>query len=380
MIIVDAARASREMLRQNTLKFQVEVVDHAHKTDAMYISAKSKQYQSDHLPIAHSESIAMTWNTLNRCSTSFDAERGIVKRTNNGFIINETIVEYKNRFLNNLSYLGEFIRRHNADPLNIPVKIACLQETSKEVIDVAPADGKVTLAQIDSQLKNINFTICSQLSEVVTTNQQNTYLVQEYGNKKSRVLMTAYDATKVEYRGVVSLPKTICEQHLEHNCFQASQFFDKEAQKLFIVVNVHQDWDLVNIATDLGKGPVAAHDIYNILEYFHRMDIPCIVTGDFNTKNIGLTNEAGKAVININANVTWNIPNNVVNKDACDHIIMNEKYCRVLYPALLKNRLETDNSNLIANNSVSLFATSINSTRACSPNAAPLNTFMFRNT
>jgi hypothetical protein len=246
-----------------------------------------------------------------------------VLETNNGFNRNEDAEAYKKRLIDNLMHLGVLVKSHNSHPSNVPVSVLCMQE-------ITP--GALTPAEMESLFNHHHFTMrCGDEKET----KPEQYLTQECTEKKNELLAIAYDPSKVKFVELCALPAHLSKVQRDENRFQAVKFFDKKTKQEFVAVNVHQNWGAVNAshAGDASLSP-ATKDIAILLEHFYKMGVACIITGDFNTNNIKLSAEAGKIIIGKNANMFWDLAKGVYQSDSCDHIIMNEKYCREFLPAL----------------------------------------------
>lgn len=300
-------------------KFEVAVVTHAKDADEIKKALSSEGDRSDHKAIASDESIALTWNTLKRCHVDLDVS-GKVLLTNNGYNKKEDFLTYKKRLEGNLIYIGQLAQALSKSSTQLPISVLCLQEVSTDVLKPE---------EIDALLKKNQFTI-----RAGKDSKSEEYLVKICTEKKNELLVTAYDPEKVKYIEICALPATISEIQIHENRILAVKFFDKTIEKEFVVVNVHQNSAAVNVAQDEAKSSSAVFDVAHLLEHFQKMNIACIVTGDFNTKTIPLSEEAGKMILNLNANIYWDLHSQSFQPDSCDHIIMNEKYYREFMPYL----------------------------------------------
>jgi hypothetical protein len=305
-------------------KFAFETVTHTNSVSEIRNLLKTMNDCSDHLPVMHRDALTATWNMLKQCSVE-ENEVGIVIKTNNGFNRGESPAEYQARLISNLGDIGKLASAQTSDLANIPVTVLCLQEITSDALK--PID-------IDQQLRASGFTIYRNPEQV------EAHLIQECTEKKDEILVTAYDYNKVACLESYSIPASILSTTQANEArFQATKFMDKATQQVFVVVNAHQNWDAVNVTHANESEPSSNHDVMHILDYFQKLGLPCIITGDFNTTNIPLPTENGKIVIGKNANMCWNFKTAGYQLDSCDHIVMNEKYYREFLPNMRQNLL-----------------------------------------
>jgi hypothetical protein len=297
-------------------KFEVQVVSHANDVDEIVKILEKNGNCSDHLPVTHFEVMTLTWNMLKKCRVLIDSDSRRVVSTNNGFNINEDIDSYKMRLKKNLSYVVNLVSSYNENPFCLPISVLCLQEITADAL---------SLDEIDELLQVNHFTVKAS---------DGYYLAQKCGSRKDELLMMAYDPRKITYVGSYPLSEIDGLAQMSEARFQAIKFLDQLTQIEFVILNLHQNWRMVNTVDDMKEEPAGVEDIYYILQYFQKMEIPCIITGDFNTKKIKLPKEAGKIVIGLNANMFWNLEKGQYQLDSCDHIIMNEMYVRKVLPIL----------------------------------------------
>lgn len=259
---------------------------------------------SDHLPMHDSDSIVMSWNTLQRCTSRKAVNNGEVTVFNNGFCKVESEDDYRTRTAGLLAWLThEYVSSVNNSPGQAPVKIICLQEMEAGEDDIEKhLSNGFRIARLGGKPGSIS---------------------HKYAKQCQLVMLHSADVEPVEKCDLSSLNLVKAER------YQAVRFRHAQTKTDFIVVNVHQDWAAVERGDKPGLG-----NLKLIQKLFAA--VPCIITGDFNTSNMPLDEEAGKLIRGENTNLVCASPLDKVQESlgACDHIILNQCYCSGFLPAL----------------------------------------------
>lgn len=339
------------------LKNPFKLIDHAKEAKRIdgYLD-EGIPYISDHALVTYPEESCITWNTLQRATVSFkdDKETGkrIRDRTNNGYDMAESAIQYNSRERDVFQYLGQKIRSSKT-----PIRFACLQEITSDLKnEKSEAMGGLSQAEIETEVNKFGF----------------THIAQPYGGKKLEKLVIAYDSKRIKFVKNCEI-KSISKQTRDEGRMQAVMFEDIATKKSFVVINVHFGWAHINVnrpgthpkdaklpevvraleakaaeaiqaekkAIDIpafksaeierinaiaeynaslesANPPPGINDPKNALEEFK--DMPVFMMGDFNKSHIRLTAETGRMVMGINANLK-----DMDELDSCDHLIVNEE-------------------------------------------------------
>jgi endonuclease/exonuclease/phosphatase family metal-dependent hydrolase len=265
------------------------------------ISPDGLIYYSDHLPVTDDSAITLSWNIYERGKKWSNSSDTTELFSNNGFGVEETQEEYIKRRNLCLSYITNLAKKRTEKQLSNFV--ICLQEFQPTSPD-----------EINHVISGSGFRVAAQQKYSSATGSVTYNLVMLYSESVEPI--TIHDPEKLN---ALMHPNP---ENKNPNRFQAVTFRHKASGQEFVVVNLHQEFSSVALNSKPGQC-----DAYNILSSFG--DKPCIMTGDFNTKEIMLPSHAeGKLIIGENTNTIWDIFNKQSKSElgSCDHILMNPAY------------------------------------------------------